>query len=874
MSRKRADGLPANEQPKPESTNLEKVRVVCRIRPLLQRELDVQPENAMSPLKIIDANTIEVYNDKEEHAFIMDRVYGIDTSQLMLYEETCFPLVQDALNGYNATIFAYGQTGTGKTFTMEGDIDDINRKGIIPRSFESLYQTLYELHSSIEYSVKVSYIEIYMEKIKDLLQPTRSNSELVIREDKIKGVYIAGVTEATVQSHEELLNIMTTGSTNRVVASTKMNEASSRSHSVFSITVALKNTSTLITKVGKLVLVDLAGSEMVKKTNAQGQQLEEAKTINKSLSALGQVINALASEKQGHIPFRDSKLTRILQDSLGGNSRTVLVVNISASIFDTSETLSTLRFGMRAKGIQTRVTLNQLHRSVEELELLLKTKEEIIDTLLIEIESLKQENLAQNADAEQQLKQYAETLSEKQVELEHVQTSKTLDDTRLIEGYIVEVAKLNEDLLLESNAKTDLMKQIQASDLATEALQNRIIELEKLNMTLAVSSHESDSNDTSEVERLKQNLYDLQLDMMKQSAAHQDLIASLQNSKKLLSDELLLYKTKSTQALERESELLLNIDRLQHNLDSATSLMRKERETTHDEIKTLRGRLFEVEDDLEYKKRALENGSYELEKSKLKLIQVESELADLNRIQMQSVEKADKFQFEDVYDKEEEGTEVKHNKVPARMAFAMRSPNILPQQHAAFSSGGSNPSQTHAKSTKKSIAVAENPSEDGGKWTSNPLSVPQRSTIAGSLAATESPVKVKKSRQRVVEGVAVIDDNDSDISRTTSVAISDLSLVHKDMMNAFNVFGENFMAGFNVVGESINGSLDAVGESIGETTGGIVDLTSTIDTISSPFLAIGSLFGVTSTTTTDPIDVDGVAQELDFAGVYKNIENE
>ena len=466
-----------------------------------------------------------------------------------MYEDTCSPLVQDVINGYNATIFAYGQTGTGKTFTMEGNINDIDRKGIIPRSFESLYQSLNELHSSIEYSVKVSYIEIYMERIKDLLEPTRSNSELVIREDKTKGIYISGVTEATVESYDELLSIMTTGSTNRAVAATKMNEGSSRSHSVFSITVSLRNTSTFITKVGKLVLVDLAGSEMVKKTNAQGQQLEEAKTINKSLSALGQVINALACEKQGHIPFRDSKLTRILQDSLGGNSKTVLVVNISASIFDTSETLSTLRFGMRAKGIQTRVTMNQLHRSVEELELLLKTKEEIIDTLLLEIDTLKQENLVQTAEFEQQLKLHTDTLGEKQVEFEQqlklhtdtlgekqvefeqLQTSKTLDDTWLIEEYILEVVKLKEDLLVERNAKTELVKQIEASNVTLETLRKRVSELEEVNATLLVSANES-----SEAERLRKDLYELQVSTMKQAS-----------TLKLLTDELQLYKTKSTQ---------------------------------------------------------------------------------------------------------------------------------------------------------------------------------------------------------------------------------------------------------------------------------------------------------------------------------------
>ncbi len=863
-SRKKGDGQYAKPEFQVATANSVKVRVVCRIRPLLQREIDAQPENAVSPLKIIDANTIEVYNDKEEHAFIIDRVYGIDTSQLQLYEDTCSPLVQDVINGYNATIFAYGQTGTGKTFTMEGDINDVDRKGIIPRSFESLYQSLNELHSSIEYSVKVSYIEIYMERIKDLLEPSRNNSELVIREDKTKGIYISGVTEATVESYDELLSIMTTGSTNRAVAATKMNEGSSRSHSVFSITVSLRNTSTFITKVGKLVLVDLAGSEMVKKTNAQGQQLEEAKTINKSLSALGQVINALASEKQGHIPFRDSKLTRILQDSLGGNSKTVLVVNISASIFDTSETLSTLRFGMRAKGIQTRVTMNQLHRSVEELELLLKTKEEIIDTLLLEIDTLKQENLVQTAEFEQQLKLHTDTLGEKQVEFEQLQTSKTLDDTWLIEEYILEVAKLKEDLLVESNAKTELVKQIEASDVTLETLKKRVSELEEVNATLLVSANES-----SEAERLKKELYELQVSTMKQASTQQEEVLSLQNSKKLLTDELQLYKTKSTQAIEKESELLLNIDRLEHNLENTTTLMKKEKESMQEEIKQLRGKLFELENELEYKKRTIENDAYELEKSKLKLTQVEQELADMNRAHLQTVEKANKFNFEDVYDKEieEESSEGKHNKLPARMAFAMRSPNLLPHSPSHSATSTTPPS---SMKTRKSVLGVDNPVDPGNKWVSNPLSIPQRSTIVGSLATTESPLIIKKNKQRVVDGVPVIDDNASDVSKTTSVLTG---TEFTSVIDAFSAFGENIMAGVNIMGESINDSLDAVGESIGESTGGI-DLTSTIDTISSPFMAFGSLFGTAPPPTTNPVDDDGVAQQLDFAGVYKEKGNE
>jgi kinesin family protein 5 len=174
-----------------------------------------------------------------------------------------------------------------------------------------------------------------------------------------------------------IFNFFLKGAANRATAATGMNEGSSRSHSVFTITVEQKDIITNATKSGKLVLVDLAGSEMVRKTNASGQQLEEAKTINKSLSALGQVINALTDDKQPHVPYRDSKLTRVLQDSLGGNSKTVLIVAVSPSSYNASETISTLRFGTRAKRIENKITINQT-RSVEELEALLIRAEKAI----------------------------------------------------------------------------------------------------------------------------------------------------------------------------------------------------------------------------------------------------------------------------------------------------------------------------------------------------------------------------------------------------------------------------------------------------------------------------------------------------------------
>lgn len=364
----------------------ENVKVVCRVRP--QNSKEVNAGGSLCTKLSPDQTAIEIGTEEGISNYTFDRVYGPESTQQSVFEFCAIPLVRDVLTGYNATIFAYGQTGTGKTHTMEGNIHSEKLKGIIPRAVEALFEGVGEADENIEFTFKVSYVEIYMEKIRDLLDDTRLKNNLTVREDKVKGIYIAGVTEDYVTSHEELLDIMGKGANNRATAATGMNEGSSRSHSVFTITVGQRDVSTNVKKSGKLVLVDLAGSEMVRKTNASGQQLEEAKTINKSLSALGQVINALSSKETiTHIPYRDSKLTRILQDSLGGNSKTVLVIAISPSSYNLQETLSTIRFGTRAKSIENKVTMNQT-RSMEELESLLTRAEKAIDAQSAHINSL------------------------------------------------------------------------------------------------------------------------------------------------------------------------------------------------------------------------------------------------------------------------------------------------------------------------------------------------------------------------------------------------------------------------------------------------------------------------------------------------------
>lgn len=311
------------------------------------------------------------------------------SKQSDIFDFSIRPTVDDILNGYNGTVFAYGQTGAGKSYTMMGtDMEDEQGRGVIPRIVEQIFASIVASPSNIEYTVRVSYMEIYMERIRDLLVP--QNDNLPIHEEKNRGVYVKGLLEIYVSSVQEVYEVMRKGGNSRAVAATNMNQESSRSHSIFVITITQKNVETGSAKSGQLFLVDLAGSEKVGKTGASGQTLEEAKKINKSLSALGMVINSLTDGKSSHIPYRDSKLTRILQESLGGNSRTTLIINASPSSYNDAETLSTMRFGMRAKAIKNKAKINA-ELSPGELKMLLKKAQAQVTTFESYVQNLEGE---------------------------------------------------------------------------------------------------------------------------------------------------------------------------------------------------------------------------------------------------------------------------------------------------------------------------------------------------------------------------------------------------------------------------------------------------------------------------------------------------
>ena len=293
-------------------------------------------------------------------------------------------------------MFAYGQTGSGKTFTMEGPQEkktEVN-EGIIPRAVKQIFDHVETNRDpGVEITITCSFVEIYMERIRDLLDKSGKKDNLDIRVDLNRGVYVDQATVVEVHTDGEMLSILSKGSNRRHTSATGMNEESSRSHAIFMVTVVQKNLVDLTAKTGKLFLVDLAGSEMVSKTGATGQQLEEAKLINKSLSSLGLVIKALTEQtKQGtsFIPYRDSKLTRMLQDSLGGSSRACLIIACSPNGWNISETLSTLRFGTRAKFIKNKPKVHVGYGGTK-LDELLQRKEATIESLRDEIAVLQAE---------------------------------------------------------------------------------------------------------------------------------------------------------------------------------------------------------------------------------------------------------------------------------------------------------------------------------------------------------------------------------------------------------------------------------------------------------------------------------------------------
>lgn len=532
----------------PNITNTDNMRVAIRIRPALNREIEkdlpfrsiviTSKENkTCSLVEYIGAELDEAGRQREWiqspqmfqlHRFTFDAVFDIDSSQEEVYNLTAKPAVMSVLEGYNSTIFAYGQTGTGKTFTMEGfTYDNLDvKRGIIPRTIEDIF-TYIESNSNrdTKFIIRAAYLQIYNEMISDLLKPNSQNKNLNIREDKKKGLYVEHLSEWAVRGPNDIYALLERGASCRAIANTNMNDVSSRSHAVFMIIVEQmigdnEVNGRQIIKVGRLNLVDLAGSERTRVTGATGKQLEESKKINKSLSALGNVINALTDPKgRTHIPYRDSKLTRLLENSLGGNCKTTMIATISPAQCSFNESLSTLNFAKRAKNIKNRPIINEdidhnalIHQYETELKkiraeleektkiiasneqiLELKNKEEKAKNDAIKAYEIASRQLFQERDEKQKLEAKI-----KMMNLQMITGGTKIEDTPQFRNALQEKqVKLEKDFeqkLLEIEKERE---QIEDSKAQVEAYNKLLYKQRDIMNTLTTSLNEKDEKITS-----------------------------------------------------------------------------------------------------------------------------------------------------------------------------------------------------------------------------------------------------------------------------------------------------------------------------------------------------------------------------------------
>lgn len=550
----------------------QRVQVVVRCRPMDEKEL------ARGYTRVVDVfpsrGVVEIRHPRDDPStdnvkvFTFDAVYDWNSSQQDLYEETVRPLVSSVLDGFNGTIFAYGQTGTGKTYTMEGLKSDHERRGVIPRSFEHIFNHIGR-SENMQYLVRASYLEIYQEEIRDLLQPDQS-LRFELKEKPDTGVFVKDLSTSVCKSAVEIQQLMNTGNQNRTIGATNMNEHSSRSHAIFLITIemgSIDDSSGI--RVGRLNLVDLAGSERQSKTGASGERLKEASKINLSLSALGNVISALVDGKTTHVPYRDSKLTRLLQDSLGGNSKTIMVANIGPASYNYDESLTTLRYANRAKNIKNKPKINE-----DPKDALLRQYQEEIGRL--------KEKLAQKGTVQRRKKK-----SKRKKGDEAIDSESEAEDSR------------GEDNKIETDKKL-IAEQLKAEKQETEALIMRIKDLE----SKMLCGGKNIIDHTNEQQRT-----------LEQKAAE------IAERKKR--------EVEMQQKLEDEELTMLGVKETYSNLQQEVDVKSRKLRKCFNKLQVLKQELEDVTNDFNRDRRDLEQTQHELMKElKLKYLIIENFIPD------------------------------------------------------------------------------------------------------------------------------------------------------------------------------------------------------------------------------------------------------
>ncbi|MFQ6638823.1 hypothetical protein Gotur_015203 [Gossypium turneri] len=575
------------------------VQVILRCRPLSAEEMRIH-----TPV-VISCNESRrevcavqnIANKQIDRTFLFDKVFGPSSQQKELFELAVSPIVNEVLEGYNCTIFAYGQTGTGKTYTMEGGARKKNGEfpsdaGVIPRAVKQIFDILEA--QSAEYSMKVTFLELYNEEITDLLAPEettkfiddKSKKPIALMEDGKGGVFVRGLEEELVTTANEIYKILEKGSAKRRTAETLLNKQSSRSHSIFSITIHIKECTPEgeeMIKCGKLNLVDLAGSENISRSGAREGRAREAGEINKSLLTLGRVINALV-EHSGHVPYRDSKLTRLLRDSLGGKTKTCIIATVSPSIHCLEETLSTLDYAHRAKNIKNKPEINQK-----------MMKSALIKDLYSEIDRLRQEVYAAREKngiyipRDRYLHDEAEkkAMAEKIERMELVSESKEKQITELQELY-------NSQQMLTA----DLSEKLGKTEKKLEETENALFDLEDKHRQANATIKEKEfliSNLLKSEKALVERAFELREELENAASDVSDLFAKIERMDKIEDGNKALiqkFQSQLTQQLEiLHKTVAASVTQQEQQLKDVEEDMQSFVSTKSEAMEELQGRL-------------------------------------------------------------------------------------------------------------------------------------------------------------------------------------------------------------------------------------------------------------------------------------------
>ncbi|KAK8884771.1 Kinesin-like protein kif3a [Tritrichomonas musculus] len=535
----------------------ENIKVVVRCRPLSKKEIDRGNFEIirMDPSK----NTVYLIkkpDDQEPKSFLFNSVYPNSADQQFIYDDCARPIIDSVLEGYNGTIFAYGQTGTGKTYTMEGDISSEQNKGIILHAFDHIFARISGV-KNIQFLVRASYLQIYMEDVCDLLgDPSK---KLHVRQLDT-GVTVVGLSSHIVKNPKEITDLLLNGAKNRTTGATAMNQQSSRSHSVFTIIIEQQEEDGR-TKMGKLNLVDLAGSERLGKTEATGQRAKEGAKINQSLLALGNVISALVTGSK-HVAYRDSKLTQLLQDSLGGNAKTVMVATLGPANYNYDETLSTLLYATRARDIKNIPKINE------------DPKDALLGQLKAQIDALKKQLEEQNAETNGNGVAVGDNQYLKQIEHEHKKKLKELMAEK----------SMNEEQRQQMKAKLDA--EYEASKKTKEESEQLKAKIAQMEQSVLVGGV---------------NLVDKAKQQQEEIRAHESKMRRQQEEQKALSlkrkqqeEEILLaekkygsIKDELVEKVHKIKKIRPLIKKMEESIDDIQQQFEREREEQSNQIKSL-----------------------------------------------------------------------------------------------------------------------------------------------------------------------------------------------------------------------------------------------------------------------------------------------